>query len=117
MENSELYEDVINDCFGYSLGAIWDYFQYREPVLPYEERIDKFLFILRRAMATGILKLANDGVFFDGSISEQLKKFEEGFPKKERDMHEFCFGLDIYGKLWFPGGGVWICSDGDEIWT
>lgn len=115
--DNRIYEEVIEDCFGYSLGAIWDYFEYNFLEDSYKERIDKFLFVLERSMTVGILKLADEGEFLDLSIQKQIDLFKRSFPEKEKDMCEFCFGLDVHGRLWAPGGGVWICSDGDKIWT
>ena len=117
MKNSEFYEDVINDCFGYTLGSIWDYFQYKEPILSYEERIDKFLYILRRAMTAGILKLAKEEVFLEETPQEISDRFKLSFPASEEKMSDVLFCLDSDDNFWIPGGAVWICSDGDKIWT
>ena len=32
-------------------------------------------------------------------------------------MSDIVFCLDNNDNIWMPGGGVWICSDGDEVWT
>ncbi|WP_414502903.1 DUF596 domain-containing protein [Zymobacter sp. IVIA_5232.4 C2] len=111
------YKEFIEYNFGFNIGSIWDYVCDDFQCFSYEERIEEFSNILEKAMKSGILKLANSGEFLEGSIDDQVKKFKESFPDKEEDLFEFFFGLDVDGNIWAPGGGVWICSDGDEIWT
>lgn len=117
MSNDDLYKDVIESSFGFSISSIWDDLKYNHSSFSYKERIEKFLFILNRAMESGILRLADDGNFLEGSIDEQVEKFRESFPEKEEYICEYIFGIDIYENIWIPGGAVWITAKGKEIWT
>ena len=117
MNDEELYNEFIEYNFGFSIGGIWDFVCDTYSEESYKERIARFSFTLNKAMDSGILKLADEGIFLEGSINEQVQRFKENFPEKEEEMYEFSFGLDVYGKLWAPGGGVWICENGKKIWT
>lgn len=117
MNDEMLYEDIIKDSFGFTIDTIWDDLQYNHSYFSYKERVEKFSYILEKAMGKGILKLANEGEFLEGSIKDQAKKFKNSFPDDEKNMDEYIFGLDVNQKFWTPVGGVWICNDGDEIWT
>ena len=117
MNDNDLYDEFIEYNFGFSIGGIWDFVCDEYSERSYEERIDRFLFVLEKAMSSGILKLANKGVFLEGSIEEQVTKFKECFPDKEENINEYLFELNEQGDFWVPGGGVWVCEDGHEIWT
>ena len=115
--NDKSYEEFIEYNFGVNIGAIWDYVCDEYHTLSYEERIDEFSCILKKAMESGILRLANQGEFLEGAIKDQVEEFKKSFPDKEINIFEFFFGMDLDGNVWAPGGGVWICEDGDEVWT
>ena len=117
MSDDELYSDVIESCFGFSIDGIWEDLLYNHTYLMYKDRIEKFIFIIEKAMENGILKLAKDGVFLKGSIKDQVELFKKSFPKEESKISDIMFCLDSDNNFWTPGGGVWIRKDGTEILT
>ncbi|WP_411861012.1 DUF596 domain-containing protein [Pseudomonas sp. PDM13] len=66
-------------------------------------------------MLEGDIKLACDGVFLVGPISDQLNVLRAAWPLEPSEDD-----LDGFG-LWFlseaPAGLVWIDSDGREFWA
>lgn len=111
-------EDFLFWDKGSSLFALWiasrDY-----PI--FEGNLDLakngFFFLLERFMRDGMLKLARDSVFWEGSIEDQLKRFEEAWPEEYDDTVE---EKDINGLWWYvfaPAGAVWVYSDGKLVWT
>ena len=110
-------EEVLEVSFGFDIDAIWYNLEGRRPDLNYYEKIETFCYILKIAMRKGILKIALKGVFLEGTPEDIAQMFKSSFPVSEEKMHDALFFLNSEGKFWTPGGGVWICSDGDEIWT
>ena len=113
----EFAEEVLEVSFGLSTDAIWYNLEGRRPYLSHQEKIETFCYILKLAMEQGVLKIASDGVFLEGSPFEISERFKLSFPSSEDKMSDVLFCLDSDDNFWTPGGGVWICSDGDEIWT
>ena len=74
MNDEMLYEDIIKYSFGFTIDAIWNDLQYNYSYFSYKERIEKFSYILKKAMEKEILKLAIDGEFLEGSIEDQIEK-------------------------------------------
>ncbi|MFC3393737.1 DUF596 domain-containing protein [Brenneria rubrifaciens] len=67
-------------------------------------------------MDRGWLKLANHGVFLEGTIKEQIARFKDAFPKTEEEWKA------KHKEVWFfldecPGGAVWVLDDGYLDWT
>ena len=113
----EFAEEVLEVSFGFSTDAIWYNLEARRPDLSHNEKIETFCYIIKVAMEKGILKIASNGLFLKGSPSEMSEKFKSSFPVSEDKMSDVLFCLNSDGDFWTPGGGVWICSDGDEVWT
>ena len=110
-------EEVIEVSFGFDIDAIWYNLEGRRPDLSYHEKVEMFCYILKIAIEKGVLKIAVDGFFLEGTSLEISEKFRTSFPASEDKMSDDMFCFDIDDNFWTPGGGVWICSDGDEIWT
>lgn len=77
------------------------------------DRREIFLWVLKRLLTDGRIKLAKHGVFLDGSIEEQLERFRQAFPHTEDEIED---------GIWFfdencPGGAVWVLEDGSFQWT
>lgn len=113
----EFVEEILEVSFGFDIDAIWYNLEARRPDLSHYEKIETFCYILKVAMEKGILKIASDGVFLKGSPSEISERFKSSFPASEDKMSDVLFCLNSDDKFWTLGGGVWICDDGDEIWT
>ncbi|WP_374981054.1 DUF596 domain-containing protein [Pseudomonas solani] len=110
-----LYRNVLRSAFGLSMGAVWQHMtvELRELSRDGTDRVDAFFSLLERLMSAGDIKLARDGVFLVGSISEQLNVLRAVWPLEPSD--------DDLDGFWFlaeaPAGLVWIDSDGKEYWT
>ena len=110
-------EEVLEVSFGFDIDAIWYNLEGRRPDLSYHEKVETFCYILKIAMEKGILKIALKGVFLEGTPQEISDRFKSSFPTSEEKMSDDLFCLDSDDNFWTPGGGVWICEDGDKIWT
>ena len=119
MTNNKLAfaEEVLELSFGYDIDAIWYNNESMCPEFGYFEKIDAFCYVLNMAMEKGILKIASEVSFLEGTSQEISDRFKSSFPISEEKMSDVLFCLDCNDNFWTPGGGVWICSDGDEIWT
>ena len=117
IKNKRLYCNVIEKTFGMTLTVIWEELAYNYSCFSYKERIDRFCFILEKAMNNGILKLAKDGVFLKDSVEKQVCTFKKSFPEKEEYIDELTFCYDKDDNFWIPGGAVWVNCKGEEIWT
>ena len=76
-----------------------------------------FFYMAERLMRQGILRLASQGSFLNGSIDQQLKTFRDVWPE---DYDENVEAKDIDNMWWYlfaPAGAVWIYPDGVEVWT
>lgn len=78
----------------------------------YQSRIDLFCTILEWLLSEGKMRLANHGIFLEGTPAQQADKFRNAFPKSEDEMNE----KEAY--LWFldecPGGAVWYTDVDDN---
>ena len=110
-------EEILELSFGYCIDAIWYNIESRRPNYSHFEKIEEFCYVLKVAMKKGILRIANDGVFLEGTPESIAEIFKSSFPPSEKKMSDVVFCLDSDDNIWMPGGGVWICGDGDEIWT
>ena len=110
-------EEVLELSFGYGIDAIWYNIETRRPNFSYSEKIEEFCYILKYAMERRVLKIADEGVFLEGTPQEISERFKSSFPASEEKMSDVLFSLDSDDNFWMPGGAVWICSDGDKIWT
>ena len=117
MNKEIVYREAIESCFGFSIDGIWDFLTEKFKKKSYDERKTIFIFILKKAMNSGILKLANNGKFLDGTVDQQLFDFEKSFPKNENDISDITLSISSNYEFWAPGGGVWIDDNGEEIWT
>ena len=67
-------------------------------------------------MKDGVLKLANDGKFLEGTPEEQVITYYNSFPN-EQEMDDDFFWITKENRYWIPAGAVWIKKDGAEVWT
>lgn len=112
-----LYRNILQSAFGFSLGAVWQHMtvELMEMSCDNPDRVSIFFSLLERFMLEGDIKLAYNGVFLSGSVSDQLNALKAAWPEEpgEDDLDGFGF--------WFlaeaPAGIVWIDSDGKEFWT
>lgn len=56
-------------------------------------------------MSIGILKIADDGEFLQGSIEEQVTQFDIGFPSNESCISEITLSIDSDYNFGAPGVG------------
>lgn len=115
--NNYVYESVLKSAFGLSMGAIWQHMSVEISKLCVSDarRMEVFFCLLERLMLEGRVKLAHDGIFFQGTPRDQIDMLRAAWPEDpgEDDLDGFGF--------WFltksPAGVVWVGLDGKEVWT
>jgi len=120
MANEEGYVDVVNHLRSqfFGLSELWATTEYaREYGITgdyssYQNRIDLFCKVLERILTNGEARIANRGIFLQGSSKEQSDLFRRSFPKSVEEMEE----KDAY--WWYleecPGELVWYTDLDDE---
>jgi len=121
MENiKNIYSSVIKSAYGLSIGAVWQHMSIACADFSgdYLFRKQMFFDLLTHLLAEKKVKLAANGVFLSGTISEQLKILQTSWPPYPSDDEDN--DLDEYG-MWFlvkaPAGLVWLTPDDREVWT
>ncbi|RYG55818.1 DUF596 domain-containing protein [bacterium] len=115
----EKYTQNILRCdMGHSIAALWDWSRDYPPFAGDLDLAKKgFFYLAERFMRQGILKLANNGIIWEGCIEDQLKRFEATWPKEYDKNDE---EKDIDNLWWYtfaPDGAVWVYPDGNLVWT
>jgi hypothetical protein len=118
MFEEKYIEQILYWDKGHGLDALWEWSK-KYPIFRGDLNMAKegFFYLVERFMSEGILRLASHGIFWEGSIEEQLKRFEEAWPKEYDSTVE---EKDIDHMWWYicaPAGAVWIYPDGSEEWT
>jgi hypothetical protein len=103
---------------GHSISALWEW---SKKYPPFQGDLDLakkgFFYLAERFMRDGVLRLASEGVFWEGSIEEQLERFEKVWPKEydsnieEKDIDYWWWYLCV------PAGAVWVYPNGKLAWT
>lgn len=121
MENiSNIYSSVSESAYGLSIGAVWQHMSIACADFSGNHLFRKQIFfdLLTYLLTQKKIKLATNGEFLSGTISEQLKILQTSWPPYPSDDEDD--DLDEYG-MWFlvkaPAGLVWLTSDGREVWT
>ncbi|MEE9684278.1 DUF596 domain-containing protein [Lelliottia amnigena] len=121
MENlNVLYSSVIKSSYGLSMGAMWQHVRIDCTAYSDDRLFRKKIFfdILTQVLKKKVIKLAKNGIFLTGTLSEQLALVHHSWPPYSSEDEDD--DLDEFG-LWFlvkaPAGIVWLTSDGQEIWT
>lgn len=120
MENlNVLYSSVIKSSYGLSMGAMWQHVRIDCTAYSDDRLFRKKIFfdILTQLLEKKVIKLAKNGIFLTGTLSEQLALLHHSWPLYSSDDDD---DLDEFGP-WFlvkaPAGIVWLTSDGQEIGT
>jgi hypothetical protein len=99
---------IVEHCEDMEMDAIWFFFG--TEYLPhkyssFDERREAFLWILKRLIQDGHIKLLNmyTREFVPGSIDEQIERFRQVFPKNDEGMRNGIWFLDTE----CPGGALW----------
>ncbi len=121
--SDEVMRDLLESVEGVGADAMWSYIREDIPGISsksYEERKYYFLSVMYRLMKEGRLKMASRGVFWEGTIEEQLQRYSDRWPKDESRLDKADFQLiEVDGALyyWADGGFVWVYEDGFMEWT
>lgn len=121
MLSEEQYQDRKETLEGMDIAAVWGASRPDEFMMgadyPFLKQKENFFWLLERLMNEGKIKLANSGVFWDGSVTEQISILKNIFPKTSAEMEDGAFdGFWFYsGKC--PGGIVWVQDNGYLDWT
>lgn len=103
---------------GTSLIALW---LWAKKYPPFHGDLDMakkgFFYIARKLMEDGILKLASDGIFWTGSAEDQLKRFEESWPKEYDSKVEEKDIDNLWWYIFAPAGAVWVYPESELVWT
>jgi len=118
------YEEIIETIEGGGAHYLWDLINCRKLGVSssYEDRKCFFLSVMYRLMKEGRVKLAFHGIFWDGTIEEQIQRYSDRWPKDEADLFhvDFQYTVDADGNvvdMWPEGGFVWIYEDGFMEWS
>lgn len=113
---------IINNNFGMTMTGIW-FDIYPDLADNLNEAKERFLYVLDFLLRQSIVKLANKGVFLNGTVEEQVQSFREQWPSWDNfdnDLFYVTAKPDKNGTydIWIPGGLVWIDpDDGSYLWT
>lgn len=115
MLNDVLIEQLLDYGEGRGLDYVWAWAEKEGNT--FEARREAFLWILRRLLESGRVKLHKDGKVLEGTTDEWVRLFDEKMPRTEipyprRPGMDFDFGYE----QWFfdpdcPGQAVWIDQD------
>ncbi|WP_025374276.1 DUF596 domain-containing protein [Advenella mimigardefordensis] len=116
------WQEIIRGIEGSSAAALWDEANDNDRVrnASYEDRKQFFLSAMCRLMKEGRVKIASSGVFWDGTIEEQIQRYSDRWPRDESQLDKADFQLiEVDGLLcyWAQGGFVWVYEDGFMEWT
>lgn len=121
MITNDEYEKRKEALEGASMVTIWENIHPAslsgKITLSFDEEKELFFWFIERLMYEGKVKFGNVGVFWTGTIKEQISKFRESFPNSPEEME--CGAFNGY---WFlsdacPAGLVWIHENGYQDWT
>ena len=120
--DTRLFNEIVEVVEGMAADALWGYICRRVlgMSVSYEERKQFYLSIMYRLMKEGRLKMASRGVFWEGTIEEQLQRYSDRWPKDESRLDKADFQMiEVDGALyyWAEGGFVWVYEDGFMEWT
>jgi len=118
------YAEIIEAIEGAGAHILWNLINRRKLGMSasYEDRKCFFLSVMYRLMKEGRVKIAWRGVFWDGSIDEQVQRYSDRWPKDEADLFDVDFQfiedpVDSGLYYWAEGCFVWIYEDGFMEWT
>lgn len=117
---NNIYTSIIKSCYGLSLGTLWQHISIECADMPnnYLFRKEAFFALLSRLLNEKKIKLAANGIFFSGTVEQQIQILQAAWPLYPTENEDD--DLDEYG-MWFlvkaPAGVVWLTSDGRELWT
>ncbi|WP_443114245.1 DUF596 domain-containing protein [Herbaspirillum seropedicae] len=105
------YQFIVDNVRGMALDAVWLYLE--DDSESYEERKEKFLWILRKMIDEGLIQLAKDGMVIHDTTENVLDKFRMAFPLDDTDLNN---------GVWFftnscPSGIGWVLQDGSIDWV
>lgn len=107
MLNDALIEQLLDYGEGRGLDYVWAWAE--KEGTTFEPRREAFLWILRRLLESGRLKLHKNGKILEGTVDEWVQRFNEVMPEKDGDA---CFDPPDF-SFWFftdecPGEAVWV---------
>ncbi|ALR05310.1 DUF596 domain-containing protein [Xylella fastidiosa] len=103
--------DHICEDLGGALDGVWYQIGYAHGITgiqvdpaSFEERKNDFLFLIRKLLDEGRLKLAKNGEFIPGTTEELVEMFRSSFPASDEELET---------GTWFffdecPAGAVWV---------
>ena len=118
MIKQEYIDEMLKWNMGSSLCSLWLWSRnYPDFSGNLNEAKKGFFFLAEKLMREGVLKLAHEGKFLDGSIGEQLDGFRRVWPEKYDATKEEEDIDNLWWALYAPAGAVWVYPDGEEVWT
>ncbi|MHA6892438.1 DUF596 domain-containing protein [Ralstonia pseudosolanacearum] len=111
MLSDERYKFIIYHVTGMALDAVWLYLE--DDSDSYEDRKGKFLWMLRRMVSDGLIKLAKKGEVIEDPIESVVERFRGAFPKSDEDVNN---GVWFFTEL-CPAGIGWVMGDGSIDWV
>lgn len=119
IENS-LYEERAQALEGMSIAALWDVSCPNDQIwndsFSFEEKKIYFFSFLEKLMRDNKIMHGKHGKFLEGSIEDQIARYQLAFPKTEDDWK--ARGEDIwFYEEYCPGGIVWVYESGYLDWT
>jgi len=120
--DEDIYNELVESVEGFTANALWSSIcsWVLKKTTSYEDRKQFFLSVMYRLMKEGRLKMASRGVFWEGTIEEQLQRYSDRWPKDESQLDKADFQMiEVDGALyyWAEGGFVWVYEDGFMEWT
>ncbi|RAN42719.1 hypothetical protein RB25_25325 [Herbaspirillum rubrisubalbicans] len=111
MLSNERYQFILECVKGVALDAVWLYLE--DDSQSYEERKEKFLWMLKKMVDERLITLAKDGILIRDSIEDVLDQFRMAFPAYDGDLNN---------GIWFftpscPCGIGWLLQDGSIDWA
>ncbi len=111
MLSNERYQFILECVKGMALDAVWLYLE--DDSQSYEERKEKFLWMLRKMADEGQIQFAKEGLPIHHSIDDLINKFRIAFPADDGELNS---------GVWFftnscPSGIGWVLQDGSVDWV
>ncbi|MCP1574473.1 hypothetical protein J2S30_002852 [Herbaspirillum rubrisubalbicans] len=111
MLTNDRYQFILENVKGMALDAVWLYLE--DDSQSYQERKEKFLWMLKKMANDGVIRLAKNGLLNHDPIEDVVTKFRLAFPADAGDLNN---------GVWFftdscPSGIGWVLQDGSIDWV
>lgn len=111
MINNDRYHFIVDHSMGMALDAVWLYPE--DDCDSYGDRKGRFLWVPKRMVSDGLIKLAKNGRVIDDPIDKVVESFYGAFPQSDEDVNK---GVWFFTEL-CPAGIGWVMEDGSIDWV